>query len=181
MSRLRCGGDVYYNDYSTQDLPTGKRLQRHCLGYVENRRHDIGAVYTVVRLIGYTDCASGQRHTSPDQSNLKASGRIGYEHTIWPQSEAVFDLFALHLENPGKLFLNSEHDFRNRSPILDKPGDYTLHYEVFSQGFPVLPFTLSVRLTENPDLTEVLLDDRERLVCTPRSTSSAFKGPWFDD
>lgn len=145
-------GIINYHDHTT--LPGG-RLQKHFLGTVENRRQDLGALNTTARLTAFKD-ANDIYYQSPDQSPLKASYTVGYSHTIFPNSSQCFDLFALHLDSPGMLFLNSSLDFQGRTPIISTPGDYILFYSVFSAGFPVLNFQISIHLDGCTDLTKAI-------------------------
>jgi hypothetical protein len=164
VAGIRWGLDVWYDDHSTTDLPTGRRFQRHCLADIRNSRIDHAAINTTVRLCGYTDRSSGKWYPSPDRTNLKAAGRYGYTHTIWQQSTEAFDLFALPLNESAILLLNSEHDFRKRLTIIDHPGEFELEYEILAQAFQPVKFRVLVELGSHADSTNAILDNGQKLL-----------------
>ena len=83
---------------------------------------------------------------SPDRSHLNATAYPGYEQTIFPGAHAAFDILALSLAEPHTLLLNSAFDVSPRSALLASPGEYTLEYEIFAQGFPLLQFAVTIQL-----------------------------------
>lgn len=113
---------------------------------IRNDRKDLGALETIARLASITD-QSGEKRKSPDGSQLKATGHRGYSRTIWPEDEGIFDLLAIDMDNPSRVYLMSELDVSPREPIIVKLGVCYLDYEVFSQGFPRLSFCIKLSLT----------------------------------
>jgi hypothetical protein len=138
VSRLRWGPQVGYRDQ------TGQRSVQVLYADISNRRPDLGAIGAVARLSAIVEL--GIRRISPDRSHLKATAYPGYEQTIFPGDHAAFDMLALSLGQPHTLLLNSALDVSPRSALLASPGEYTLEYEVFAQGFPVLQFAIDVQL-----------------------------------
>ncbi|MDY6856787.1 MAG: hypothetical protein SWO11_19170 [Thermodesulfobacteriota bacterium] len=115
---------------------------------VQNLRHDTAAFNTVVRVNEIT-LPGGNRISCPDREFLKWAGKSNaYSATILPRANARFDLFALNQSNTSHLYLHSEQDVTPRKPILNSPGNYILHYQLFSKGFPLLDFNVNVRLAQ---------------------------------
>lgn len=141
---LRLENPCRYFDHTTG--PQGRQT-RVLHGDVRNHRNDLPAKDTICRLAAITD-AAGQRQ-SPDTNLLKASGRNGYEHTIWPNSTCPFDLLRLDLSSPPHIYLHSSLDFVPRSPIVTSTGTVIFHYELLSEGFPLLPFSVEIVNTGN--------------------------------
>jgi hypothetical protein len=109
---------------------------------IVNRRPDITAVNAVCILdsITYPD---GSEQASQDRSYLKWAGHAqGYSHTILPEDFGTVDVFSIKGGAQG-LFLHSALDAR-RVPILLAEGVYRLNYKLFSEGFPLLKFTIEV-------------------------------------
>jgi len=123
---------------------------------IENRRNDIGAVHTVAQLarITYPD---NQEVPSPDSSYLKATTFQGYTHVIRPESRRTFDLLVV-CPGSGHIYLNSSLDVTPLQPIITAPGNYSLHYEVFAESFPVLQFSLRLQVTGDVQSTEATLE-----------------------
>lgn len=116
---------------------------------VENRRRDVGALSAIASLEALI--LPSKQTISPDSSYLKWAGQIGYERTIPPNTVARFDAFAIE-DQPGHncVYLHSAADMYPRQPILQgQLGQFTLNYEVFAQGFPVLKFAVALNLTGN--------------------------------
>ena len=127
---------------------TGTYQQYIWLLEVENLRHDTAAFDTLARLNEIT-LPNGKKISCPDREFLKWAGkRNAYSVTILPKASARFDLFALDQANTSHLYLHSERDVTPRNPILNAPGNYILHYQLFSKGFPLLDFNLNVTLTQ---------------------------------
>ena len=114
---------------------------------VRNMRPDVAAVGAVCILDCIENTAGSQtvRNDSPDRSYLKWSGQIGYERTILPEDFGVVNVLSVHEDEPGA-FLLSSRDAYPRSPILNTPGEYRLHFKIFSEGFPLLRFVVPVSL-----------------------------------
>lgn len=146
---LRWENPCQYFDHTTgsQGRPT-----RVLHGDVHNHRNDLPARNTICRLAAITD-TTGQMHPSPDTNLLKASGRNGYEHTVWPSSSCPFDLLGLAVGASPKVYLHSSLDFVPRNPIVNSTGTFILHYEIISDGFPLYPFSVQLVNTENYQTT----------------------------
>ncbi|EFK06462.1 conserved hypothetical protein [delta proteobacterium NaphS2] len=144
LASLDLGPEITYYDHASPP-----RRARVLLATIRNGRSDIGAMQAVARLSSLVG-ADGTRRESPDRSHLKATGHSGYSQAILPQSTAVFDLLTIDLNSPSQLYLNSSHDVVPRAPVIDKPGNYELLYEVYSSGFPVLRLRVDIEHTGNP-------------------------------
>jgi hypothetical protein len=122
---------------------TGQHLEVVWHAYVENRRPDVAAV-NVVCILDSIECPDGSEKVSPDRSYLKwARGYTAYQRTILPQDHGVVDLFAIHADAQG-IYLHSQLDQMPRQPILREEGAYKLNYKLYSEGFPLLSFCVSV-------------------------------------
>lgn len=109
---------------------------------IVNRRPDIAAVNVccVLDSIVYPD---GGVHKSSDRSFLKCAGQFqAYSLTILPQEFGLIDIFSIHAEKRG-LFLHSVLA-SSSVPIVQSDGMYKLNYKLFSEGFPLLYFTVEV-------------------------------------
>jgi hypothetical protein len=121
---------------------TGERTEYVWRALVVNKRPDVAAVNAVCILDSITH-ADGSTYMSNDRSFLKWVGIVGgYNTTILPEDSAFIDIFCIRGDKPG-LFLHSAWD-AERKPILDIEGSYKLNYKLFSEGFPLLPFTVEV-------------------------------------
>ncbi len=127
---------------------TGRYNQYICHVEVENRRYDYGA-FSTIALLDRVELPS-KTTISPDRSYLKWAGQSGYERTIIPRGSAKFDAFAIDNQlGYDTVWLHSSADVYPRQPILHGRGQYTLHYQVFAQGFPVLEFAMVLNVTGN--------------------------------
>ena len=139
--------NILYSDH------TGQRLIKALYIEIHNKRGDLGAVNTVIRLSHITD-SHGQRIQSPDRSHLKCAGFAShYSQTIWPKSQVSYDILDLDMNNQSQVFLSSAMDVTPRQPIITKTGRYILEYELFSQGFPSSKFSLELNLKGNHNNT----------------------------
>jgi hypothetical protein len=116
---------------------------------IQNRRKDLGAFLTVANLESIE--LPSKQVISPDTTYLKWANQTNYERTILPQSTVKFDAFAIDDSPPHtNVYLHSATDFFPRQPIIQgQPGTYTLNYQVFAQGFPLLKFAVVLNLTGN--------------------------------
>lgn len=128
---------IHYRDH------TGAFLERVWQVRVENRRPDVAALGTVC-ILDHVQTVEGAAIEATDRSYLKWAGQSGYERTILPKDFGDIDLFAIHAEKPG-LFLHSLRD-TPREPILTDGGDYELFFKLFSQGFPLVEFSVKLKL-----------------------------------
>jgi len=146
FAELQPGGPLVYGDH------TGSHTMKVWNAKIENRRPDEAAVRTVCIL---TDVeSSGKSFPSADRAYLKWCGQASYEITILPQDFGIVTLCCTHQDEPG-LFLVSAQDVIPRSAILQQNGDYRLHFKVFSEGFPLLKFSVEFHLQwERPTLSQ---------------------------
>jgi hypothetical protein len=125
-----------------------------------NLRYDLAAFDAVARLneIVFED---GKKLLSPDRNFLKWAGKIdAYSATILPRDAAKFDLLAIDQGDNAEVFLHSEEDRPQRRPVINKPGNYTFRYQVFSKGFPPMEFDVKVDLTGNIATSSIVLVQR---------------------
>lgn len=134
---------IFYGDHPTLH---GQRWERILHVRIRNCRHDKGAIQTTARLSSITNEA-GNRWESPDLNDLKWAGQVGYARTIRPGDSERIDAFALDANHLTHVYLHSAADVIPRQPILTDPGVYILHYQVFSQEFPLLEFNIRLNLT----------------------------------
>ncbi len=114
---------------------------------IENHRPEVGAAGVVARLSAMR-LAGGSRQVSPNRSHLKVTGQhLAFEQTIWPNSHGAFDLLCVDMEHGSRVYLNSALDKSPTPMLFDCVGDHILEYEVFAQGFDVLPFTVRLSTT----------------------------------
>ena len=129
---------IQYRDH------TGASIERVWQVRVENRRPDVAAVGTVC-ILDHIQKLNGARIEPVDRSYLKWAGQAGYEQTILPEDFGDIDVFAIHDDKPG-IFLHSLRDTTPREPIVVDDGDYELFFKLFSQGFPLVEFSVKVEL-----------------------------------
>lgn len=122
---------------------TGASFERVWQVRVENKRPDVAAVYAVC-ILDFIKTNEGNRIESQDRSYLKWAGQMGYDRTILPKDFGDIDLFAIRANEPG-LYLHSSRD-TPREPILKDNGDYELFFKLFSRGFPLVDFSVKVKL-----------------------------------
>jgi len=119
---------------------------------IANRRPDIAAVEASGRLVGFGQAAEqGWQPSSPHhRSLLKASGRSGFSHTIFPGSSEAFNiLFMGSISRNGKqyadgIYLNSALDLIPNPRLELEPGQWQLLYEFCAIGFPLLCVEVSL-------------------------------------
>jgi hypothetical protein len=139
---------------------------------IHNARPDLAALETTARLVEYGE--KGQvAETSHIRSPLKASGRPGFAHTIFPRSHETFDLLCVgslteHNAVPGPaangvtttratgVFLNSALD-APWTPLRMANGVWTLRFEILALDFPLLSLTIELTLPDHGEPTARLL------------------------
>lgn len=141
VSEVGFTGPLQYSDHTGAFLETVWQVR------VENRRPDSAAVASVC-ILDYVLASDGTRIDSPDRSYLKWAAQVGYERTILPQDFGVIDAFSIHADRPG-IFLHSLRD-TPREPIVVDDGDYEFFYKLFSQGFPLVEFSIRLNLRWTP-------------------------------
>ena len=140
---------------------------------IHNLRPDIAALECTAKLSHLAkDMENWQ--PSPNQSPLKATGRQGFAHTIFPNSHEAFDLFCngALTDNPYEVmttstgfftppvsgsmagtewrgerhvYLNNALDVQEPQPLPITPGAWRLRYAIYAIAFPLL--TVDVYLT----------------------------------
>ncbi len=145
-------GPLMYGDH------TGQHSVRVFEVDVHNRRHELGALNAIARL---RQIVSPDRsvNSAIDRSPLKTTGQPGYTQVIWPQSHAAWDLFAVRMDAPPAIYLNSALDVAPRSPLISLPGEYVLTYEIFAENFPVLRFDVRLSVSNDPLTTSAILTE----------------------
>lgn len=121
---------------------TGQHLERIWHAQIRNRRPDIAAVNSVC-ILDFIENSDGIKIPSTDRSYLKWARQSGYQRTILPEDQGKVDIFAIHAKERG-IFLHSASDEHPRLPIVENDGKYKLHYKLYSEGFPLLPFCVEV-------------------------------------
>jgi hypothetical protein len=117
--------------------------------HICNGRSDRAALNVVARLASIHD-QNGQLLPLRDRTRLKWAGDT-YQGSIFPEDEAVLDIFALDANAPANVFLHSTFGQQPEVPILNTSGEYTLTYQVAADGYVMQEFR--VRLTLTGDLT----------------------------
>ncbi|WP_417377906.1 hypothetical protein [Gimesia sp.] len=143
--------DDWTESFVTYHDHTGSMEQRVYFVHIENRRNDTAAFNAIVRLRSIED-TEGNIIDSPDLNDLKWSGQSGYSRTIRPRDRESFDALALSIDPQSKVFLHSAADV-TRTPIITVPRDYTLHYQVLSDRFPLLDVKVQVHFTGDANTT----------------------------
>jgi hypothetical protein len=146
-------GMVCYISHSTGEHLVGRFLFID----IQNHRTDLAAFNTVARLRSIND-VNGNSLPVSDLSHLKATGQPGYSQTIWPGSHGTFDLL-LAKAGQGAIYLNSSLDLSPKPPIITQPGHYFLSYEVLSESFPMLIFSIKLDFTGDSQTTQAQLID----------------------
>lgn len=128
---------------------TVSAIQRIYHVKVENRRPDVAAVGTICVLNYIVDKSNGNKIIPFDRSYLKWAGQRGYERTILPNDHGIIDAFAIHTNRPG-LILHSLRDTPREPIVPEGNGEYELFYKLFSQGFPLVEFSIKVNINWRP-------------------------------
>lgn len=122
---------------------------------VHNDRPDIAALEATARLSGYSQHGKSFQ-PSTIRSPLKATGRPGFYHTIFPKSHEAFDLLVIGVDSQAHaeamnsagtvnpVFLNSALDVSWTCPVPVCGGLWIFRYEFFAVEFPVLTVEIEV-------------------------------------
>jgi hypothetical protein len=163
--RLSAGG----LRFSDEVIRCGGLAGRFLYLDIRNNRPDIAALEATGRLSGFA--RSGQTlEQSRIRSPLKATGRPGFSHTIFPKSHEAFDLLCVGIygepvglgrfappasgsfvgsalmQGEQGVFLNTALDVVGPQRLLTTPGIWVLHYEFFAIGFPLLSVLIELTL-----------------------------------
>jgi hypothetical protein len=156
---------------STKSGSYGQLVGRFLYVDIRNGRPDIAALEATARFSEYGPAGKTLR-PSPIRSPLKATARPGYSHTIFPKSHEAFDLLCVgthrNLIEPGLsvpaaggafegppitlidqgVYLNSALDVVGAGRLPITAGVWTLRYEFYAIGFPLLSLSIELRLTD---------------------------------
>lgn len=147
-------GMICYISHSTGEHLVGRFLYID----IQNHRSDLAAFNTVARLGSIND-ANGNSIPIADCSHLKVTGQPGYAQTIWPGNHGAFDLLLAKAGQGGSICLNSSLDLSPKPPIITQPGRYILRYEILSESFPVLKFSIQLDVTGDAQTIQAQLID----------------------
>ena len=142
-SRHLVVGDAHWTPELDYRDHTGTKKARFFEIDIHNRRNDVAALNAVAHLRQLT-MPDGSDEPDLDTSPLKAVGQYGFVQTIWPERHVAWDLFALHVEEPATVSLNSSLDVIPLRSLISDPGVYRLTYEIFAINFPVLALNLQL-------------------------------------
>jgi len=116
---------------------------------IHNMRPDIAALETTGRLLSYRPNRSAGELQPKFRSALKAAGRPGFSHTIFPRSCEAFDLLCVgesaHTPGAQHVYLNTALDLTPTPYLMIANGTSELKYEFYGIDFPVL--TVVIQLT----------------------------------
>lgn len=126
-----------------------------------NGRPDVAALEATARLAEFGEAGNPLRPTTI-RSPLKATGRPGFSHTIFPKSYEAFDLLCVGglweptgptaqsgfppLTERG-VYLNSALDVAGAGRLPMTDGIWWLRFEVYAIGFPLLSVLLELDIT----------------------------------
>ncbi len=157
--RLTKNTPMLYADHSTA-TPRNEVIW-HC--QIANRRNDKAAINTlaILKQVENPDTSI----SNPDKTFLKwAFQQNDYSRTIFPLSDASFDLLAVNFNAPRNVYLHSRLDTYlptsvgtiERQPIIaNGNGAYKFTYQVFAENFPILEFCVVLNLTGDINTTEL--------------------------
>jgi hypothetical protein len=164
-SRRLAAGPLRVSD---QTIRYGNLVGRFLYLDVLNQRPDIAALEATGRLAEFGRLGEVML-PSPIRSPLKATGRPGFSHTIFPKSWEAFDLLCVGTyANPVELnvsapaasgtlvasvavrtqpdvYMNTAYDVVSAPRLPITPGTWQLRFEFFAIDFPVL--SVSIELT----------------------------------
>jgi hypothetical protein len=151
---------------------------------IHNGRPDIAALETTCRCVGFARIGEHLR-PCPIRSPLKATGRSGFAHTIFPNSHEAFDILCvgycskpvvmsqnanavsgafvgspMMLQETRGVFLNSALDSVDGHSLEITPGVWELRYEFFAINFPVLSVSIELTLTDEYEPSVKILDQK---------------------
>ena len=182
-------------DYSRRLSAGGLRFSDKLLTYgtlmgwflyldIHNHRTDVAALETTARLVAYSRKGEGFQ-ASIIRSPLKATGRPGFSHTIFPRSHEAFDLLCIGWDQKEKqgsinvgaipsatgqvlgmirpncrVHLNSAYDVQWECPLPVTPGQWDFRFEVIALEFPLMTVDVEVevpgQILERPPLARLL-------------------------
>ena len=147
--RLRAGQvqvsrKIHYTNQETGIDLTGDMF----LLDIHNKRPDIAALEATGRLVSYKPNLSTDEICPKFRSALKAAGKPGFSHTIFPRSHEAFDLLCIgesrHTPGAQHVYLNSALDLAPTPHLEITNGVSELKYEFCSIDFPVLTVVIEL-------------------------------------
>lgn len=157
--------------FSGEFISFGNLIGRFLYVDVLNQRPDIAALEATARLSEFARSGEAML-ASPIRSPLKATGRPGFSHTIFPKSWEAFDLLCLGIyANPAELnfsaptasgtltgpiairdepgvLLNTALDLVGAPRLPITTGVWKLRYEFFAIDFPVLSLLIELTVVD---------------------------------
>lgn len=140
-----------------------------------NDRPDIAALETTAKCSEFARIGESLR-PCPIRSPLKATGRPGFSHSIFPKSHEAFDLLCIGTHNTpvnvgafgvpplsgsiagakimheeAGVFLNTALDRVGPQSLPITPGTWVLRYEFFAIDFPVLSVLVELILRDHSE------------------------------
>lgn len=171
-SRRLTAGPLRFSSKDTL-IATPRFFGRFLYLDIQNNRPDIAALETTARLSEYGRPGHGMVPCAI-RSPLKATGRNGFSHTIFPNSHEAFDILCVGwhsnptavtfappvsgafvgpypIDSKPQVFLNSALDLATIPPLEIDEGIWRLRYEIFAIGFPVLTAEIELDVTDFSD------------------------------
>jgi len=168
------------NDYSRRLRAGTLRFSKEIIAYggltgrflyldIRNNRPDIAALEATAKLTEYSSADPQKWQRSRIRSPLKATGRPGHSHTIFPKSHEAFDLLCVGsfsrpdlqwqvpalsgalvpstiVHGESGVFLNSALDVVGSQSLPLDLGVWLLRYQFFAINFPVLQVCIELTL-----------------------------------
>jgi hypothetical protein len=166
--------------FSDQLIRYGSLVGRFLYLDIQNQRPDIAALETTAKLAEFAPLGQAMRPCFI-RSPLKATGRPGFSHTIFPNSYEAFDLLCVGTySNPAELnlfvppvsgalvraaampeqsgvLLNTAYDVDQAQRLPITPGPWQLRYEFFAIDFPVLSVLIELTFADWNELSAKVL------------------------
>ena len=152
---------------------------------IKNGRPDVAALEATARLAEFGPSGEPLR-ASPIRSPLKATGRPGFSHTIFPKSHEAFDLLCVgaYRSNadlawnvaaasgafeappvesaPQGVYLNSALDVIGEGRLPITPGAWRFRYEFYAIGFPLLSVLIELTVTYSTEPVATIVSQEIR-------------------
>lgn len=127
---------------------------------VKNKRTDIGAERTQIRLAYITKLPDGQRRRYEIRSPIKVDGARAFNQDIWPGDHGSFELFFVDKGHLEQVYFQSAWDALPLKPIITGVGTYRLDYEGWARNFPMFRFSVTLQVTGDLETTTAeLIED----------------------
>lgn len=131
---------------------------------IHNGRPDIAALEATARLASYWPAGSDTKMPSRIRSVLKATGKPGFSHTIFPKSHEAFDLLCIgespYARGVERVYLNSALDLIPTPDLPITKGTWEMQYEFYAIDFPLLTVVIELAWPDDgPPSARVLRED----------------------